>query len=96
MQQRPTLAKVYGRAVLTALTHVPRVEAVFGSSVLPPIRLGCPMSIKLSRCKGCGTCFQPWDLRCPKCGRWIPLIPAMAILATAFAVYEIGLWLGIW
>jgi hypothetical protein len=54
------------------------------------------MSIKLSYCKGCKTLFQPWQFRCPNCGRWIPFVPAVAILVIAFAIYELGLWLGFW
>ena len=55
--------------------------------------------MKLSGCKGCRTRFQPWELRCPKCGRSLPIVGAAAILVAALMAYlfaQAGLRIGLW
>jgi hypothetical protein len=46
--------------------------------------------MRISRCKGCGTYFEPWKLRCPRCGLALPIICALLILAIPFAGSELA------
>jgi len=42
------------------------------------------MRFRISCCKACGACIEPWKLRCPKCGRLLPIVGAVAFLAILF------------
>lgn len=57
------------------------------------------MAIELSQCKRCDTRFQPWELRCPKCNRSLPVVGASLLLILLFAgllIAEAVRWLGLW
>jgi hypothetical protein len=43
---------------------------------------------RFSMCKGCRTQFETWKLRCPQCGR---LLPLTGVLIAGFAVYLFAL-----
>jgi len=42
------------------------------------------MRFPISCCKQCGVCFEPWKLRCPNCGRFLPIVGAAVFLAILF------------
>jgi hypothetical protein len=44
----------------------------------------------LSRCKGCGTYFEPWKHRCARCGRTLPIVGTLFILSILFAGCELA------
>jgi hypothetical protein len=44
------------------------------------------MAFEISRCKSCGAHFQPSKLACPQCGRPLPIVGAVVILAVVSVI----------
>jgi len=45
------------------------------------------MPLKISRCKGCGTAFEPWKLLCPTCKRALPICGAAVLVLAVILVF---------